>query len=118
MTPDEPQDRNPAEEETEELEEHPYARGVNGILEAVANVIEKERFVEALSRWVDAHSEKTKTRDRYRWHSSILSVAFSIAVFLGLSVLAWNGKIPTEATATLFGSLIGYWFGRQQKKDD
>jgi hypothetical protein len=98
-------------------DEHPYAHGVNEILTAVANVIEKERFVDALSQWVDAHSAKVKTTDKYQWRALIMSVTFSVAVFFGISVLAWNGKIPKDASTTLFGSLIGYWFGRHQKKD-
>jgi len=32
-------------EEDEEDGDHPYASGVNEVLEAVANVIEKDRFV-------------------------------------------------------------------------
>jgi hypothetical protein len=41
--------------------EHPYAAGINGLLDAVANVIEKERFVDAFSGWVDSRAEKVKT---------------------------------------------------------
>ena len=53
-----PQADDGAEEEVRE--EHPYAPGVNGLLEAVANVIEKDRFVEALSGWVDCYAQKVK----------------------------------------------------------
>jgi hypothetical protein len=106
-------------------EEHPYAPGVNGLLEAVANVIEKDRFVEALSGWVDSYAqkvkadgEKAKTEERYRWHAYWMSLIFSLGIFTGLAVLTWNGKISKETAGTLFGALIGYWFGRQQKKGD
>jgi hypothetical protein len=113
-------------EEAQDFDDpHPYAAGINGILEAVANVIEKERFVEAISGWVDSRSQKVKTdaekasvEERYRWRYYGVSVVFSLGIFLGLSVLAWNGKISPETAGTLFGALIGYWFGRQQKKGD
>lgn len=105
--------------------EHPYASGINGLLEAVANVVEKERFVDAISGWVDSQSqkvksdgEKAKIEEHNRWHAYWMSLVFSLAIFGGLSVLTWNDKITKETAGVLFGSLIGYWFGRQQKKGE
>jgi hypothetical protein len=94
--------------------DHPYAAGVNDLLAAVANVVEKERFVEALSAWVNSHADGVKQKAFVQWRALATSVVFSLLIFAGLAVLAWNDKIPKEATTTLFGSLIGYWFGRSQ----
>ena len=87
--PDDHQASQADESDDEEaLEEHPYATGINGVLDAVANVIEKDRFVEALSAWVDSYAqkvkgagEKAKTEDRYRWHAYWMSLVFSLAIF-------------------------------------
>lgn len=101
-------------EEDEEDGDHPYASGVNEVLESVANVIEKDRFVEALGKWIDSHADGVKQKAFVQWRALATSVVFSLLIFTGLAVLAWNDKIPKEATTTLFGSLIGYWFGRSQ----
>jgi len=71
-------------------DEHPYAAGINGLLDAVANVIEKERFVDALSGWVESRAEKVKSdgekakiEEKYRWHAYWMSLVFSLAIFSG-----------------------------------
>jgi hypothetical protein len=94
--------------------EHPYAQGLNGLLNAVASVIDTERVVHAVGSWVDSHSENMKQKSSYQWRSFITSLLFSLLIFVGIAVLAWFDKIPKEATTALFGSLIGYWFGRSQ----
>src|ERR1035438_504345 len=43
-------------------------------------------------------------------------LGFSAFVLLVLSALMWHDKISKELAAALFGSLIGYWYGREKPK--
>jgi uncharacterized membrane protein YgcG len=114
MDPEPPKIDPPEDDEPEYSKEHPYAKGFNNLMDAVANVLEKEKVVEAVGNWVNSHSEDIKKKPSVQLFNYGFSLIFSLVIFGGICVMAWYDKLPKEATATLLGSLIGYWFGRSQ----
>jgi hypothetical protein len=70
MTPNDEEPNKPGQrpketdQDTEGIDsEHPCAQGVNDLLAAIANVIEEERIVHAVSSWVDSHAGSVKRKD-------------------------------------------------------
>lgn len=54
-----------------------------------------------------------KTGSLKTYYAGLLFSAFLLLV---VSVLLWNDKMSKEVAAGLFGSLIGYWYGRDKPK--
>lgn len=47
-------------------------------------------------------------------HSMYLGIGFSAFVLIVVSVLAYHKLISETVTASLLGSLVGYWYGRDK----
>lgn len=94
--------------------EHPYAEGVNHFLTGLSNILDDEKTLQAVGTLVNAHADDVKKRSFSFWRNYTTSLIFSLLIYVGIFVLAWNGKISKESTVALLGTLIGYLYGRIQ----
>jgi hypothetical protein len=94
--------------------EHPYAEGVNHLLTGLANIVDDDKVLQAVGNWINAHADDVKKRSFSFWRNFATSLSFSLLIYVGIFVLAWNGKISKESTVTLLGMLIGYLYGKTQ----
>ncbi len=106
----EPEQTDPNEPQSSD--EPLWSEGLNNLLTGLSSLVETEKFVQAVGHWIEAHADDVKNKAFNQWRNLATSAAFSLLVFGGICVMAWFDKIPKEATVTLLGSLIGYWFGR------
>ncbi|HET8924129.1 MAG TPA: hypothetical protein VFN26_14165 [Candidatus Acidoferrum sp.] len=86
------------------------------IASAVANVIEKEKVVDAVANWVNAHANNKPKEHRLRWGVFILGQVFGLVIFAGILFAGWHKVIGPEATTGLLGALVGYWYGQREKQ--
>ena len=117
MEPMEPDSEADGKAPNNEPDENSYLSGVNSILEAVANVIDTEKFVDAARAWVRCWTENRPSEASFRVQYFWGSLAFGLLIFAGIGVLGWLGVIPKEGTTGLLGILIGYWFGQRSKSN-
>lgn len=72
-----------------------------------------------LQAWINSGVQKETVKvdsqvRSTRWTSGavlLVTVLVTIAIILAVSFLAWGGKMSAEATAFLFGTIIGTVFG-------
>ena len=86
------------------------------IANAIANVIEKDKVVDAVANWLNAHATNKPIEQRLHWRAFVIGQLFGIVVFAGILFAGWRHVIGTEATTGLLGSLIGYWYGQREKQ--
>jgi hypothetical protein len=112
-----PEEALPQPESTveEEAPEYPYARGLNEILEAVAQNLQHEKIVEAIAGWIYSKTREPDSDDKFRRRSFYVGTCFSALIFVGVGVMGYLKVIPADGTMGLLGALIGYWYGKAQK---
>lgn len=86
------------------------------IASGIANVIEKEKVVDAVANWVNAHANIKPKEHSLRWSAFVIGQVFGLVVFAGILLAGWHKIIGAEATTGLLGALIGYWYGQREKQ--
>ena len=114
---DDPQEEDERDgDEDGDGDAHPYAQGVNEVFGAIANLIQKEKLVEALSRWMESIPEGARKEERLRKHTAYVNMFFGLGIFSGICFLGYVKVLPSDATTGLLGALIGYWYGNQRSR--
>lgn len=71
---------------------------------------------ETVKEWSTVKTKEIETQKKISLVTYYVGLLFSAFVLAVLSALVWNDKIGKELAAGLFGSLIGYWYGREKTK--
>jgi hypothetical protein len=71
-------------------------------------------IVKTIQSAVTGWTQRQPGELKLRFRALHLAYAFCAIVFLGIGLLAWFKVLSGEVTASLLGSLIGYWFGQRQ----
>lgn len=53
-------------------EESPYTEGWNEIANAIANVLERDKVVDALGNWLNSHATSKPQENKFRWGALIV----------------------------------------------
>ncbi len=72
---------------------------------------ELAKYPEKLATVKEKELEHSKTLNL---HSMYLGIGFSGFVLIIVSILAFHKLITESVTASLLGSLVGYWYGRDK----
>lgn len=91
--------------------------GWDEIANAVANLIERDKIVDSIGNWVDAHAKAKPDEVKFRQRMLLWGYVFSLLIFGGILLAGWRKIIGPEATTGLLGALIGYWYGQYSQRD-
>lgn len=94
---------------------------------AVAAVLKNEALMQAgaefvkettqsIKEWIGLKSKAVEGERMVALHAYYAGLAFGAFLLSVFSFLLWHDKLSKEVAAGLFGSLIGYWYGRDKPK--
>jgi len=96
------------EEPTEGLPERPAP---SPIVESLLASPDIQRAIAEIPQLMRAHSEAKLAAIRWTTRSALIWAAFLIfGIIVPVTVLAWFGKLSSDAAAFLFGAIIGATF--------
>ncbi len=114
--PERQPDETPNENGEPDSERDSGHRAWDEIADAFANVIEKDKIVDAVANWVNAHANIKPEEHRKRWSAFVIGQVFGLVIFVGILFAGSRHVIGPEATTGLLGALIGYWYGQREKQ--
>jgi hypothetical protein len=98
------------DDEGYESEAHP---ALIRVAEAVAVVLEDQKTIEAVKKWVEQQADSIPKRHVYNLHQLWAGYLFAGSVFAGIVVLAVQGIIKPEVVVSLLSLLLTAWYGRK-----
>lgn len=69
-----------------------------------------------IKEWSGLKTKEVQNQKAITLGTYLGGLGFSAFVLVILTALLWHDKITKELAAGLFGSLIGYWYGRDRPK--
>ena len=86
------------------------------LADGLAGLINKPEVAKSISDFLSALAKNKSEEPKLAKHTFGWGLAFSAFVFAGIGLLGWFKVIGAEATTGLLGALIGYWYGRESKR--
>jgi hypothetical protein len=86
----------------------------DALMQAAAELM--KGAAQAVKEWTGLKGRAIEADKQIALRTYYAGLSFSAFLLLVVSVLLWNDKLSKEVAAGLFGSLIGYWYGRDKPK--
>ncbi len=83
------------------------------LADAVAVVLEDQKTIDAIKKWVEQQADSIPKRHVYNLHQLWAGYLFAGGVFAGIVVLAIQGVIKPEVVVSLLSLLLTAWYGRK-----
>ncbi len=84
---------------------------------SLRDILENPEVTKAINTAVKAWADTRPDEMRLRFRSLHLGLLFGFLVLLVIGYLGYVSVLSKDVTGALIAALIGYWYGRQSKKE-